>query len=127
MTDPQHALILKHQANTPSIYHHIINHLVLTEQYAAASMLVATLEREVSKKVQCKNLLDIKDYQLQLSQSTVKDLYVERDKLEREMYLDKMQAEGFRVRMEQLLTENADLKAELLDSDVHFSVDITIN
>lgn len=111
MTEGQHALILKHQATTPSSFHHIINHLVLTEQYYAADLLVSTLEQEADKKAKCKEQLDIKDYQLKLAQENLKELYIQQDKIEREMFLDKMQAEGFRVRMEQLLEENAKLKA----------------
>lgn len=106
MTDGQHALILKHQAKTPSSYHHIINHLVLTEQYAAASMLVATLEQEQAKPKEaalryelCSAKGDVRYVQSKLSTS------------QEETRLAYMQSEGFRIRMEQLLEENAKLKA----------------
>lgn len=76
-----------------------------------------------------KECLDIKNYQIKLLQDQVKTLYIEQDKLEREMFLDRMQGEGFRVRMEQLLTENGDLKQKLNQalSDVHVSEQLTIN
>ncbi|WP_413791211.1 MULTISPECIES: hypothetical protein [unclassified Pseudomonas] len=105
MTEAQHALILKHQANTPSNYHHIINHLVLTNQLTAASMLVATLEQEQAKPKEAAMKFELK---------TLKsDIRYVQDKLttaQEETRLAYMQAEGFRVRMEQLLTENAKLK-----------------
>ncbi len=76
-----------------------------------------------------KECLDIKNYQIKLLQDQIKTLYIEQDKLEREMFLDRMQGEGFRVRMEQLITENADLKQKLNQalSDVHVSEQLTIN
>jgi len=106
MTEAQHALIMQYQANTPSNYHHIINHLVLTNQLAAASMLVATLEQEQAKP---------KEAALRFELNTVKsDIRYIQDKLvaaHEETRLAYTQAEGFRIRMEQLLTENAKMKA----------------
>lgn len=106
MTEAQHALILKYQETTPSNYHHIINHLVLTNQLAAASMLVATLEQEQAKPKEAALKFELKTIQ--------SDIRYVQDKLaaaHEETKLAYMQAEGFRVRMEQLLTENAKLKA----------------
>jgi regulator of replication initiation timing len=111
MTEAQHALILKHQANTPSSYHHIINHLVLTEQYHAANLLVATLEQEATKKDAVTQCIKRTEKTSQISRQYVGELIAEVDKLQREVFMSQFQAEGFRTRMEQLLEENAKLRA----------------
>lgn len=111
MTDGQHALILKYQATTPSSYHHIINHLVLTDQLYAVQMLVSTLEQEEAKNAVCIEAARKVAYDRKLIVDQLETLSRQSDKLERELFYTNMQAEGFRIRMEQLLEENAKLKA----------------
>ncbi|MEE4224818.1 hypothetical protein [Pseudomonas viridiflava] len=110
MTDGQHALILKCQATTPSSYHHIINHLVLTDQLYAVRMLVSTLEQEQAKNVVCSEAARKVAYDRKLIVDQLESLSRQADKLEREAFMSDMQAEGFRIRVEQLLEENAKLK-----------------
>lgn len=111
MTGSQHALILKHQATTPSSYHHIINHLVLIDQLYAVQMLVSTLEQEEAKNAACSEAARKVAYDRKLIVDQLETLSRQADKLERELFCTNMQAEGFRIRMEQLLEENAKLKA----------------
>ena len=111
MTDGQHALILKYQATTPSSYHHIINHLVLTDQLYAVQMLVATLEQETTKKSAVVQCIKKTECESNLFRQYIGELIADADRLQREVFMLQTQAEGFRIRMEQLLEENAKLKA----------------
>lgn len=111
MTDGQQALILRRQAKTPSTYHHIINHLVLTDQLYAAQMLVSALEQEQAKKAVCTETARKVAYDRKLIVDQLETLSRQADKLERDLFYSNMQAEGFRIRIEQLLDENANLKA----------------
>ncbi|MBH3369012.1 hypothetical protein I5R92_17125 [Pseudomonas carnis] len=111
MTGGQHALILRYQATTPSSYHHIINHLVLTDQLYAVLMLVSTLEQEEAKNAVCNEAARKVAYDRKLIVDQLESLSRQSDKLERELFYTNMQAEGFRIRMEQLLEENAKLRA----------------
>lgn len=106
----QQALITKHQATTPSTYHHIICHLVLTGQYAGASMLAATLEQQA----QCeKETVRIKEVELYAQQQELDHLRCKFKELHRECDNLRMQSSGFQERIEQLLEENSKLKASI--------------
>lgn len=110
MTEAQQALILKHQANTPSVYQNIINHLVLTEQYYAASLLAATLEQQEECNKETVRVRKVEQYAMKQELEYFNEQYKE---LHRQCDLLRMQSTGFQERIEQLLTENAKLRASV--------------
>lgn len=107
MTEAQQALMHKYQDVTPSTYHHIINHLVLTEQYAAASMLVATLEQQAECHKETVRVRKVEQY---VQEQDLKYLQDQFKAVHKECDLLRMQSSGFQIRLEQLLEENAKLR-----------------